>query len=315
MLDSHSRRLRSSAIGSLLGSLLVSCLVALPAAADVRLPRLISDGMVLQRDKPIHVWGWADEGEQVKVSFAGKELTTSAKDGRWSVDFPAQKAGKGALAMEISAKNKLSIKNILIGDVWVGAGQSNIELPLRRVKYQYPQLIETTQLPEIREFNVPVLYNFKGPQEDFAQGEWKTATPENLANFSAVGFFFAQKIHKDMQVPVGMITIPVGGSPAEAWVSEDTLKKYPAYLEKLKPFKDDAYVQATIDKDKANSDKWFGDLGARDLGIKNNWSQAKLATNDWKTLQVPGFLQTQGIDMVNGAFWVRKTFNLTEAQA
>jgi sialate O-acetylesterase len=283
--------------------------------ADVRLPRLISDGMVLQRDKPIRVWGWADEGEQVTVSFAGKLLKTTAKDGRWRLDFPAQKAGKGALTMTISANNTLTLSNILMGDVWLDAGQSNMELQLRRVANRYPQLIEATQLPEIREFNVPVAYNFKGPQEDFAQGEWKTATPENMADFSAVGFFFAQKIHRTLQVPVGMITIPVGGSPAEAWVGEETLKKYPHYAAKLKPFKDDAYVQATIERDKANSDKWFSDLGAQDLGINNNWSQAVLATDDWKTLSVPGFLQQQGIDLVNGAFWVRKTVNLTEVQA
>jgi sialate O-acetylesterase len=300
---------------SIFGSLVVGLLLALPALADVRLPRLISDGMVLQRDKPIHVWGWADEGEQVSVSFAGKQLATTAKDGRWSVDFPAQKVGKGTLTLSISAKNQLTINNIVIGDVWVDAGQSNMELPLRRVANRYPQLIETTRLPEIREFNVPVLYNFKGPQEDFAQGEWKTATPENLANFSAVGFFFAQKIHRDMQVPIGLITIPVGGSPAEAWVSETTLKNYPAYLEKLKPFKDDNYVTALIAKEKASSDKWYSDLAAADIGIKNNWSQTKLATDDWKTLRVPGFLQKQSIDLINGAFWVRKTFSLTEAQA
>jgi len=315
MLYSRSRLLRCS---SLVTSLLVSCLIALPSLADVRLPRLISDGLVLQRDKPINLWGWADEGEQVTVSFAGKELQTQTKDGRWALKFPALKASaakNGALTMTIKGKNQLTVKNILIGDVWLAAGQSNMELPLRRVQPRYPNLIETTQLPNIREFNVPVIYSFKGPQDDYTQGEWKTATPENLANFSAVGFFFAQKIYAETKVPVGMVMIPVGGSPAEAWVSEATLKNYPAYLEKLKPFKDDAYVDALVAKEKASGDKWFSDLGAADIGFKKQWSQATLATDDWKTLQVPGFLQKQGIDLVNGAFWVRKTFNLTEAQA
>lgn len=284
------------------------------AFADVNLPRLLNDGAILQRDKPLTIWGWAAEGEKVIVSFAGKEKSTQAVDGKWQVTFPARKAGGPYELVVTGEKNQLKRSNILLGDLWVASGQSNMELPLRRVRYQYPGLIETTQQPNIREFNVPVTYAFKGPLSDYAQGDWKTATPENLENFSAVGFFFAQKLLAENKVPVGIITIPVGGSPAEAWVSESVLQKYPQYLQKLQPFKDDAHVQATIAKDKANSDKWYGDLGAADAGLKNNWSQEKFDTSAWKTLQVPGFLKEQGIDFTNGAFWVRKTIELTQAQ-
>ncbi|MDO8343033.1 MAG: sialate O-acetylesterase [Cellvibrio sp.] len=284
------------------------------AFADITLPRLLNDGAILQRDKPLTIWGWADEGEKVTVSFAGKEKSTQAVDGKWQVIFPSRKAG-GPYELVVTGKNQLKRSNILLGDLWIASGQSNIELPLRRVKYQYPGLIETTQQPNIREFNVPVAYAFKGPLGDYTQGDWKTATPENLENFSAVGFFFAQKLLAENKVPVGIITIPVGGSPAEAWMSESALQQYPQYLEKLQPFKDDAHVKATIAKDKANSDKWYADLGAADIGLKNNWSQAKLDTGAWKTLQVPGFLKEQGIEFTNGAFWVRKTVELTQAQA
>jgi sialate O-acetylesterase len=297
--------------------LLLICLSLLSisnAFADVNLPRLLSDGAILQRDKPLTIWGWAAEGEKVTVSFAGKEKSIQAVDGKWQVTFPARKAGGPYELVVTGEKNQLKRSNILLGDLWVASGQSNMELPLRRVRYQYPGLIETTQQPNIREFNVPVTYAFKGPLSDYTQGDWKTATPENLENFSAVGFFFAQKLLAENKVPVGIITIPVGGSPAEAWVSESVLQKYPQYLQKLQPFKDDAHVQATIAKDKANSDKWYGDLGAADIGLKNNWSQEKLDTSAWKTLQVPGFLKEQGIDFTNGAFWVRKTVELTQTQ-
>jgi len=297
--------------------LLLICLSLLSlsnAFADVTLPRLLNDGAILQRDKPLTIWGWAAEGEKVTVNFAGKEKSTQAVDGKWQVTFPARKAGGPYELVVTGEKNQLKRSNILLGDLWVASGQSNMELPLRRVRYQYPGLIETTQQPNIREFNVPVAYAFKGPLSDYTQGDWKTATPENLENFSAVGFFFAQKLLAENKVPVGIITIPVGGSPAEAWVSESVLQKYPQYLRKLQPFKDDAHVQATIAKDKANSDKWYGDLGAADIGLKNNWSQEKLDTSAWKTLQVPGFLKEQGIDFTNGAFWVRKTVELTQAQ-
>jgi len=287
--------------------------------ADVSLPRLLSDGAILQRDEPLTIWGWADEGEKVTVNFAGKEKSTQAVDGKWQVTFPARKAG-GPYDLVVAGKNELKRSHILLGDLWVASGQSNMELPLRRVRYQYPGLIETTQQPNIREFNVPVAYAFKGPLSDYTQGDWKMATPENLENFSAVGFFFAQKLLAENKVPVGIITIPVGGSPAEAWVSESVLQKYPHYLEKLQPFKDDTHVQATIANDKANSDKWYADLGAADIGLKNNWSQETLDTSEWKTLQVPGFLKEQTDkkqdgDFTNGAFWVRKTVELTQAQA
>lgn len=297
--------------------LLLICLSLLSvssAVADVTLPRLLSDGAILQRDKPITIWGWADEGETITVNFAGKKKSAKTKDGRWSVKFPALKAG-GPYELVVTGKNELKRSNILMGDLWIAAGQSNMELPLNRVKYKYPGVIESTNQPNIREFNVPVAYAFNGPLQDYTQGQWKTATPENMATFSAVGFFFMQKLHAENNVPIGLVTIPVGGSPAEAWVSESVLKKYPHYQQKLQPFKDDAYVQATIAKDKTNSDKWFADLGAADLGLKNNWQQEKLNVADWKTLQVPGFLKEQGSDFKNGAIWVRKTIELTSAQA
>lgn len=292
----------------------VSLLSISSAFADVTLPRLLSDGAILQRDKPLMIWGWADEGEKITVSFAGKKKSTTTKNGRWSVTFPAIKAG-GPHELVVTGKNELKRSNILMGDLWIAAGQSNMELPLNRVKYQYPGLIESTNQPNIREFNVPVAYAFKGPLQDYTQGQWKTATPENLAGFSAVGFFFMQKLHAENNVPIGLVTIPVGGSPAEAWVSESVLEKYPHYQQKLQPFKDDAHVQATIAKDKANSDKWYADLNAADTGLKNKWQQEKLNVADWKSLQVPGFLKEQGSNFSNGALWVRKTIELSAAQA
>ncbi len=296
--------------------LLLICLSLLSfssAFADVTLPRLLSDGAILQRDKPLTIWGWADEGENITVSFAGKKKSTQTREGRWSVTFPALKAG-GPYELVVTGKNELKRSNILMGDVWIAAGQSNMELPLNRVKYKYPGLIETTNQPNIREFNVPVAYAFNGPLQDYTQGQWKAATPENMATFSAVGFFFMQKLHAENNVPIGLVTIPVGGSPAEAWVSESVLQQYPHYQQKLQPFKEAAYVQATIAKDKTNNDKWYADLNAADQGLKNNWSQETLDTSAWKTLQVPGFLKEQGSDFTNGALWVRKTIELTQTQ-
>ncbi len=294
--------------------------IAFGAAADVKLPRLVSDGMVLQRDKPISLWGWADDGEQVTVSLDKQTLSTKAQAGKWQLTFKPHKAG-GPFVLDIQGKNHLQVKDVLIGDVWIAAGQSNMELPLKRVKYQYPNLIESTHLPQIREFNVPVVYAFKGPLDDYQQGQWKTAEPENLPNFSAVGFFFARNLHEKLNVPMGLITIPVGGSPAEAWVSETGLAKYPHYLAQLQPFKSDDFVAKTIASDKASSSAWYTDLGAKDEGLKGSWSNEILDTKDWKSFKVPGYLKDQmssskeGSEFTQGAVWFRKTIELTAEQA
>jgi sialate O-acetylesterase len=299
----------------LLSCLCISGLLAAGyAAADVSLPRLVSDGAVLQRDKPIVLWGGADDGEQVSVTLGKQTLTTKAEAGRWQVTLKPLPAG-GPYTVDIQGKNKLQVKNVLLGDVWVAAGQSNMELPLKRVKYKYPDIIPSTKLPDIREFNVPVVYNFKGPLEDFKQGQWKTAEPENLPNFSAVGFFFTRALHEKYKVPVGLITLPVGGSPAEAWVSESALQKYPQFVEQLKPFKDDGFVTATIASDKLSSGNWYSALGAKDEGLKGSWSNEVLDTKDWQNFQVPGYVKEQGGDFTNGAVWFRKTFDLTAEQA
>lgn len=290
--------------------------LAVPCLADVKLPRLISDGLIIQRDKPVHVWGWADEGEAVTIRIGNETHTSVTQKGIWSADFKALKANT-QVEIDIHGKNHLQIKDVVAGDVWLAAGQSNMETTLKRVAPRYPNLIESTHLPLIREFRVPVVYSFKGPQQDYPKGSWKTATPENLADFSAVGFFFSRAIAQQLNVPVGIILIAVGGSPAEAWVSTETLKNYPEHLANYKKFTDDTVLQQTLSQDKAKVDDWFAKVNAADLGLqaKPAWSTADIDFNSWPTLIVPGAFKDQGIDFVNGVAWLKKNITLTEAQA
>lgn len=293
---------------------LVAGLLTFSASADVRLPRLVGDNLVLQRDKPITLWGWADDGEQVQVKLGEREQTTTAKDGRWQLVFKPLKAGEH-LQIQVQGKNRIEVKNVVAGDVWIAAGQSNMELPINRVLTRYPDLVRTTNLPDVREFSVPVVYSFQGPQEDFAKGQWKTATPENLSGFSAVGFFFARDLHQKYQVPIGIISIPVGGSPAEAWVSESVLQKYPQHLAAYQKYKDDAVLQKTIADDKAKVDAWYARAHNEDKGLQNNWGTANPVTTGWPSLNVPGSLREQHVDFTNGIVWLHKTLNLNAQQA
>lgn len=294
----------------------VVLLFAAPGFAEVRLPRLLSDGAILQRDKPVEIWGWADEGEKVAVQFAGRDYRATTKSGRWSVTIPKQKAG-GPHNLVIRGNNTIELRDIWFGDLWVAAGQSNIELPLRRVAQRYPDVIPNTHLPQIRQFSVPLTYAVDHAREDYQQGSWKTAVPENLPDFSAVGFFFAEALWQKHQVPVGILSLSVGGSPAQAWVSETVLQKYPHYLAEAELFKNPDYLKNTTEKDKAASDAWYSKAQENDQGLQSEkpWHTEQSSSEGWKTLTIPGRLKEQNIDFTNGVIWLKKDFELSAEQA
>jgi len=163
--------------------------------SQVRLPKLISDGMVLQRDASIKIWGWASKSENISIDFMNATYKTVADDkGNWSVMLPEIKAG-GPYEMQINASNSITIQDIMVGDVWVCSGQSNMELPMSRVSWNYPGEIEHSENKYIRQFLVPDKYNFNAPEKDFTDGTWKSASPENTPDFSAAAYFFAKEIY------------------------------------------------------------------------------------------------------------------------
>jgi sialate O-acetylesterase len=295
-------------------SLAIFGAITQPVLADVSLPRLLNDGAILQHGKPVPIWGFADEGEKVEVTFANKTLSTTAVNGQWKVLFPAQKAGSEH-SLTVRGKNTLERKGLLMGDLWLSAGQSNMELPINRVATRYPDLIASTQLPSVREFNVPTLYNVEGPQKDYEKGEWAAATPDNLGRFSAVGFFYTRKLWQDTGIPQGIITVPVGGSPIEAWLSQESLAKYPDYLQKLTQYQVPGALAKRLADDKTNSDNWYNQLHERDLGVKGGWESPSVSDADWRAITLPGFIRNQDLDLGIGSFWVSKTIYLTPEQA
>jgi sialate O-acetylesterase len=297
-----------------LSSLLVPALGLLapaPAAqAQVRLPRLVSNGMVLQRDAPVRIWGWAKAGEAVSVAFQGKTYrATTGADGQWRVQLPAMKAG-GPYEMKIDASNHLVLQDVLLGDVWYCAGQSNMELPMRRVRDKYPQEVATANNPRIRQFDVPMRYAFNGPKADVTGGSWVALSPETVLGFSAVGYFFAKEINAKYQVPVGLIKVAVGGSPAEAWLSADALKQFPKYEQQAAPYRDSAAVASIRQRESAAVSDWYKRLHQADQGEapgQPKWSSAGYDASAWPTMNVPGYWADQTpLGMVNGVLWFRK---------
>ena len=301
-------------------ALAAGLLLAVPAAsAQVRLPRLVSNGMVLQREQPVRIWGWARPGEAVTVGFQGKSYrATTGSDGQWRVALPPLRAG-GPYEMTIDASNHLVVKDILLGDVWLCSGQSNMELPMRRVRDKYPQEVATANNARIRQFDVPMRYDFRGPKADVTGGSWVAVTPETVLSFTAVGYFFAKEINAKYQVPVGLIKNAVGGSPAEAWLSADALKKFPKYEAQSAPYKDSALVASTKQREGAAVGAWYQRLHQADQGEapgQPKWSSPGYDASSWATLNVPGEWADQTpLGPVNGVLWFRKEVEVPASMA
>lgn len=278
--------------------------------AKVKLPALVSDGMVLQRDQKLNIWGKADAGEKVEVKFLNKNYKTTAdKNGNWKILLPRQKAG-GPHTMSI---NEITLKDILIGDVWLASGQSNMELPMRRLKPLYADEIKNANNKNIRFFTVPQKYNFKAPQNELDGGKWEVTNPQTILNFSGVAYFFAKDLSSRNKVAVGIIHSSLGGSPIQAWMEENSLKKYPEYLDEAKKWQNDDLIKSTESNEQAMSREWYTELDQNDVGLNQHWENFELNDSDWKTMSIPGSWEDKE-GSFDGTVWFRKEINLTENQ-
>lgn len=290
----------------------------LPLSGQVRLPRLISDGMVLQREIELNIWGWAAAREQVTVRFAGSEYpATTDSQGTWKIQLPPQKAG-GPYQMLIRGKNEITISDILIGDVWICSGQSNMELKMKRVRPLYEREMAASENPHLRQFEVPQRYDFNTPRADLRSGTWKKANPENVSEFSAVAYFFARELYEKNRVPIGLITAALGGSPAEAWMSESALQDFPEHYAEAQKFKDSLLIGRIETEDHTRISAWYRLLWQRDEGYAHpaqNWGDPAFDFSAWKTMQVPGYWAQTELGPVNGVIWFRKNVTLPESMS
>jgi sialate O-acetylesterase len=204
--------------------LVLAGLAAAPAAAAVKTHGLFSDNMVLQRQLPVPIWGTADDGETITVTFQDRKATTTAKDGKWLVRLEALKEG-GPFEMTIAGKSDtLTIKNVLVGEVWVASGQSNMQWSVDASADPVGVKAAATN-PQIRLYTVP-RRGIDTPQSD-VQGKWEVCSPDTVGAFSAVAYHFGVDLQKALDMPVGLISSNYGGTPAEAWTRREVLEKHP----------------------------------------------------------------------------------------
>ena len=224
--------------------------------AEVHLPKTFSDNMMMQRDMPVKIWGWADAGEEVSATLAGKSASTKADSkGHWSLELPALKEGDG-LELTVKGANSLTLKNILIGDIWVCSGQSNMEMSLKGCLGSSDD-IKAATLPKIRRIKFNHVVSGMPELEAPIQGPWQVCSPETAGGFTAVGFYFARDILQKTGVPIGIIDANWGGTPIEPWVALEGLEQVaelkPALTAKQEALK--AY-RANLPKYLAQMESW-----------------------------------------------------------
>lgn len=253
------------------------------AYPQIRLPRLVRDSMVLQRDVAVGVWGTASAGEKIRIRFNGHAYRTTADSkGNWLVKLMPAPAG-GPYTMDIRGKNKITLHDILIGDVWLCSGQSNMVHQMRLHSVRYQDEIDRASFPEIRQFWIPTLTDPQGPHNDLPAGEWKSATPANVLEFSAVAYFFARNIHEKYHIPIGLINASVGGSPIEAWISTPV-----------------APARNHVDRPAPRP--------PQDKGLTSPipWYSPSYVPKGWRQIAIPGYWEDQGLKDLDGVVWYRR---------
>lgn len=293
--------------------LTVSCWLTVDAA--VKLPQLFQSGMVLQRGKPIPVWGKADAGEQVTITFCKKTYTTTADaNGSWRIDLPKQKAG-GPYTLKIQGAggDEQEFSDVLIGDVWLLSGQSNIDVTIERVYPQYVDEIEHFNNNQIRLFRVQNETNTHGVQEDIRPTSinWKPLTKQNAWLFSAVGTFLGLRQFQETGVPQGIIVNSWGGTPIEAWISADSLQRdYPQLISKTKLYDNPDFIKAQARANQLADQRWNELLEQQDPGVQQHFNSLDYDDTEWKTVNQFEW-RWRGI----GTIWLRQHVTIDKAHA
>lgn len=281
------------------------------SAHALRFARLFSDGLVVQRGARIPVWGWAAPGAQVTVRFEGHSARGRADSaGRWSVALPASPAGGPHTLSADAGSEHLTVANVLVGDVWVASGQSNMEFPLSQAS-DAREAIAAAHDSLIREFKVPISWA-EQPAQDIAGGSWSPADSQHVGAFSAVAYFFARDLRAREHVPIGIVNSTWGGSAIETWLSAGAQG-----LGSEGPARALATERARLDSVGGALRARYGNL-VHDSGLVNGiarWAVPASGDSGWSDIKAPELWESQGYPDLDGIAWYRTTFTLAPAEA
>ena len=277
------------------------------------LANIFTDGMILQRDIPIRIWGKTVFYEQVSVQFDTDTYETTAKaDGNWEIHLPELPAG-GQHKLIVKSGNIIQeIKDILIGDIWICSGQSNMELPMSRTKRMFGEYNQTACNPNIRQYHVPMNYNFHDKQDEIPKSNWITVTPGQTEKFTAVGFFFANKVYEAVGVPIGLILVALGGTPVESWMSQSALMDCGAEVElaRARQCAKEGYIEEVTAREEKNHSTWYQQLNQFDRGIGEKWYKKAFDDSKWKELALDTPWDQVTDLKASGSVWIRKEVDI-----
>lgn len=283
-----------------------------PASAQENpfLHSLFTDHMVLQRGIESPVWGWARAGEKLTVSIAGQTASaTAGDDGRWIARLAPLTAG-GPYELKVTGSQSVTITDVLIGDVWICSGQSNMEWPVAASNDSQKE-IAAADHPNVRLYTVPKRISTE-PQLNIAS-QWQVCSPQTISGFSAVGYFFGRELNGQLDVPIGLIHTSWGGTVAEAWTSADALSTMDDFRPSVKSFQEMAQAQqAGSDKFDDAMSKWWN---ANDPGSKQSWFRPDAPTDDWKSMSLPGDWESRGLNNFDGIVWFRTVVDVPQSAA
>ncbi len=288
-----------------------------PGNAEIKLPKIIGNNMVLQQKTSCAVWGWAEPGEKIAVEFRDKKMyTVTAKDSTWLVLIPSGVAG-GPFELKISGKTEINLQNIMVGEVWICSGQSNMEMPLAgwgKVA-NYKQEIDNANYPAIRLFTVPKS-TCALPLTDVAGNGWSVCTSASIPEFSALAYFFGRNLHQKLSMPIGLINTSWGGTIIEPWISRESIRKvsdFKPFVAKMDKINWDVQKTETAHLEKLMA--WERPILDKDPGFKDGkplWSEPTYNDQDWLSMSVPQLWDSSALGRFEGSVWYRINFNLAE---
>jgi len=285
------------------------CFVASVLHSEVKLPHIFSDNMVIQQNKPIKIWGWADKNETVEVKFLDQVKKVKAdKNGNWQLQLNPVTYG-GPYTLDIKGKKStVSFKNILVGEVWLCSGQSNMEWTVAGSMNATTE-IANADYPQIRSFNVRKDMSIE-PKSDL-NGSWEVCSSETVENFSAVGYFFARKLYQELNIPIGIINSSWGGTDIETWTSSDSFfklsEKFMDRYKNIEISNMEEFIKENEQKVRA-----FQEALSKDPGMSEEWYRPSYNTNAWAKMAVPKLWDGE-LAAVDGIVWFKYNVTLPES--
>ena len=276
----------------------------------LQLPKLFSDGCVLQQGEETRIWGFSAPLEEVRIELQGQKLVCTADgEGRWQGQFAHLLPG-GPFVLKAWAKQgeEIAVRDVYVGEVFLCCGQSNIELPMNRVKDRYPEEFQRPGEPLLRIYKIKEHYEFQGPLKDHVEAGWKGCSPEALGDFSAVSYFLGRFLLEERKAPIGVITASLGGSAVEAWMAKEALLPYPQALKTLEKYQNEEFLQKTLENNEKFQQAWYDNIEKQDIG----WEAPEVP---WKEIRLPGYLKDAGLSDFCGSVWFKKRFFVPESMA